>query len=472
MAIDFLGALGAGSDIDTKSLVESLVAAERAPREASINAKIDKAELQISGYGTVLSATSSLSDAFSALNDADDFKDFSVSVNAALSADGSSAYSVQATPDVAPGITEVTVTSIATNDRWVSSSGYAAKTTALNGGNTFTVDFTVGGVSTTVNITDPTPQGVIDAINDAGLDIEASIVDTGSGSNPFKILLSGQLGVDNAFTVSNTSSLGTLIDFGDHVSTASNAELTINGVDIERDSNTISDAIDGITLTLAAPTAGVSSISVQQDKTGVESRLRALVEAYNSLETTFDILADPDGTDDLAGVFSGSTSFRMIRSNIRSLITNASTTPTDNLTYLSDIGIQFSRTGFLEIDEDRLSTALDENFSEIVTLLSADTNNQSTYDDAARGLAGEALLELDALMASDGTVLTNTNSLEDRVEQYAIELEDLDRRMTKINQRYLMQFTAMETAIDEMNSLREYLDQQLSALPFTNKNNN
>ncbi|MDA8631715.1 flagellar filament capping protein FliD, partial [Litoricolaceae bacterium] len=260
--------------------------------------------------------------------------------------------------------------------------------------------------------------------------------------------------------------------FGDHVSTASNAELTVNGVDIERDSNTITDAIDGITLTLAAPTAGVSSISVQQDKTGVESRLRALVEAYNSLETTFDMLADPDGADDQAGVFSGSTSFRMIRSNIRSLITNASTTPTDNLTYLSDIGIQFSRTGFLEIDEDRLSTALDENFSEIVTLLSADTNNQSTYDDAARGLAGEALLELDALMASDGTVLTNTNSLEDRVKQYAIELEDLDRRMTKINQRYLMQFTAMETAIDEMNSLREYLDQQLSALPFTNKNNN
>ena len=45
MAVDFLGALGAGSDIDSKSLVESLVQAERAPKESLINAKIDRAEL-------------------------------------------------------------------------------------------------------------------------------------------------------------------------------------------------------------------------------------------------------------------------------------------------------------------------------------------------------------------------------------------------------------------------------------------
>jgi flagellar hook-associated protein 2 len=91
MAIDFLGALGAGSDIDTVSLVDSLVAAERAPKESIINARIEASEAQVSAYGRVLSELGKISDAFTELNDVSDFADYTVNVNGALALDGSPA---------------------------------------------------------------------------------------------------------------------------------------------------------------------------------------------------------------------------------------------------------------------------------------------------------------------------------------------------------------------------------------------
>ena len=470
--IDFLGALGAGSDIDSKSLVQSLVDAERAPKEASLNSKISKSESQISAYGQVLSSLGSLSSAFSALNDVSDFADYTVNVNGALALDGSPAYSVTATADVEPGINEVMVSSVATKDRWVSAAGYAATTTAINGGNGFTMDVTIDGTTTTVSVIDPSPQGVVDAMNDADLGIEASIVNTGAASDPYKILFSGELGADNAFTVTNTSSIGTTLSMTSQVSVASNSELVVNGVSIERTTNTITDAIDGVTLTLSAETAGISTIAVEQDKSGVETKLRALVDTYNEVKATFRNLTNPDSTEELGGTFSGDGSFRVITERVARLFSDPSSTSTDNLSYFSDIGISFDRYGDLEIDDDMLNSALSDNFSEIVSFLSADTENQSIYGEADRGIAGDAIQTLTSLMASDGTIMTRSNSLSNKIDDYQDDLDDLDRRMSQIYDRYLAQFTAMETAIDQFNSTKDYLKTALEGLPFNNRNSN
>ena len=469
--VDFLGALGAGSDIDSKSLVQALVDAERAPRETSLNNRIAKSDAQISAFGQVLSSMVSLSTAFAALNDVSDYADFTVNVNGALALDGSPAYSVTATPDVEAGINEIVVSSVATKDRWTSAAGYAATTTAINGGNPFSMDVTIDGTTTTVSVTDPTPQGVVDAMNDADLGIEASLVNTGAASDPYKILFSGQLGADNAFTVTNTSSVGTTLAMTSQVSTASNAQLVVNGVAIERTSNIITDAIGGVTLTLSAATAGTSTISVEQDKSGVETKIRALVDTYNEVNSIFRTMMDPDSTEEFGGVFSGNGSFRLVTDRVTRLFSNPSSTATDNLTYLSDIGISFDRYGDLEVNDERLTTALADNFEDIISMLSADTENQSIYGEANRGLAGDAIQTLTDMMASDGTIMTQSRTLSSKIEEYEEDLADLDRRMSQIYDRYLSQFTAMETSIDQFNSTREYLKTALENLPFSNKQN-
>ncbi len=468
--VDFLGALGAGSDIDSKSLVESLVAAERAPKEAALNAKVDKAGLKISAYGQVLSSLSSLSTAFSALNDADDFNDYTLNVSGALTSAGSTAYTVSGTVDVVAGLTELGVTSVATKDRWVSDRGYAATNTSINGGSTITLGVTIGGTTTNVTVATATPQGIVDAVNAANLGIDASLVNTGASSDPYKILFEGQLGSANAFTVTDDATTGTVLNMTSRLATASNAELTVNGVDVERSTNTINDVVTGMTLTLAGATASTSVISVARDLSGAETRIRALVDAYNVMETSFDNLTDSDSTAEFGGIFSGDTSFRVIRDRVKSLFLDQSSTATSNLSYLNDIGITFSRSGTLEIDDDSLTAALNNNFTDVVSIFSADTNNQTNFGEANRGIAGDAIVTLNDLMDQNGTIVSQTTALSSRVDEYRDDLADLDRRMTQIYDRYLGQFTAMETAIDEMNTLRDYLKNQLESLPFTNKN--
>lgn len=475
MAVDFLGALGAGSDIDTTSLVESLVAAERTPKETAINTKIDTVESKISAYGEVLSTLGLLETAFSGLNDAKDFADYTVDVTGNETSTFTTAFTVSATTDIEPGsVNSVTVTSIATPERWATTNKFLSENTAINDGNVFDIVVTdADGNNTTINIVNGTVSSVAQAINDEDIGIRARVVNTGESPNGFVITLESTApGTANAFSITSTDSASNTLGFDQLIGgAATNAELNVNGIDIERPSNTIDDLIEGMTLNLIAPTSGTATISVTQNNDDVKARIGSLVDAYNIAKDKFSDLMTVGGANDNSGVLSGDGTMRFVASRVKDLFTGVSSTATDNLAYLNDIGISFSRYGVLEIDEDRLDAALTDNYADVVSMFSADTDNQSNFGDTSRGLAGDAIVTLRDLMANDGALLRATTTLETRADDYADALADLDRRMESIRARYLAQFTAMETAIDQINSTKDYLTTALEGLPFTNRNN-
>ena len=128
-----------------------------------------------------------------------------------------------------------------------------------------------------------------------------------------------------------------------------------------------------------------------------------------------------------------------------------------------------TRSGVLEINETALATALTSNYADIRQMISADTDNQTTIGTASRGVAGDALVILDEFLSSTGILESRITNNETRIADYKEDLSELDTRMQAIYERYLRQFTAMEKAIDEMNSMRDYLKQQIEALPFNNR---
>ena len=470
MAVDFLGALGAGSDIDTKSLVQSLVDAEKLPRETALNKKLDKAELEISAYGEVLAELGILQGAFEELNDVRDFADYSVSVAGNLTADGAQAFTVSGDSSVAQGIYNVRVTSLASPARWVSA-GFAAANTAINGGNPFNLTYTPSaGSQTVITIADPTPENLVTAINDSDLNLEAKLVDSGKDPNRFVVSITGPSGSENDFSLTSDDSIGSLLNISRSQS-ASDSSLVVDGVAIERSSNSIDDVIDGLTLNLAGISQSDATIVVNRDVSATKSKVSNLVTAFNSVFDKFSVLRDPDSDEQYGGVFSGNATIRLIGDQIKRLATDTSSTPSDSIARLSDLGITLTRDGRLEVDEDVLQTALDDDFQSVIQMFSANTDNQSTFGEADRGLAGDAIVFLNDLMASDGTILTQTTTLEAKTADYGDALADLDLRMQKIYDRYLAQFTAMETAIDEINSTKDYLKSTLENLPFTAKNN-
>lgn len=471
MAVDFLGALGAGADIDSNSLVESLIAAERAPKEILINRKIEQSQAEISAYGILTASLESLNTAFQSLNDAKDFAEYSVGVSGENTSSGSASFSVSATADAELGRTSIAVTALAQGDRWGSTATYPALTTSLNGGATFNITVTdAAGVATAVAVTTTTPQGVVDKINEANLGLTASVMDTAGGPGPYKIVLTSDLlGTANGFTLTTSANSGTQLAFGDRLSSAANASVDVNGVTITRSTNTITDVIEGVTLNLLGVTASTGILTVAQTTDPIKTRINDLVVVYNAVHAQLDMLTDPDSTDDLGGTMSGDGGFANISRHLKEMFSSASSAATSNISYLSEIGVEFDRYGKLQVDGDRLDSALLNNITDVISIFSADTNNQSNVGTANRGIAGDAIQRLSELLANDGVVKSRISNTETRVSDYQEDLEELDRRMQSIQSRYIKQFSAMEMAIDAMNSTKSFLESALANLPFNNR---
>lgn len=462
--IDFLGALGAGSDIDTKSLVTALVDAEKAPRESRINTNIDNTEAKISAYGELASSLSILQLAFADLKDVSDFDSTAVAISNNLSSSGAAALTVSADGDAVAGTSaSIQVTQVAQPDRWVSD-GFAAIDSDLNNGSDIVVTLTIGGASSAVEVADPTPTAIVSAINAADLGVTATLLDTGAASNPFKIVLEGQLGADNAFTISTDASVGTMPVFNTQTSTAQDSILSVNGVSVQRTTNTIDDVIAGLTFNITDQTASTALVSVTQVNDELKLRLQSMVDAYNDFD---DLVSEKMASGE---VFSGNATVRMIASQVKSMIASESSTATSNFGYFSEIGISFDRYGQLEIDEDTLDSMLSDYLDDVVSIVTADTENQSNFGDLDRGLAGDIYVLIDDMLASDGVFANQSDALEAKAGDYADQLVALNLRMEGIYDRYLAQFTAMETAVDQMNGMKDYLKTALSGLPFTSKN--
>ncbi len=356
MATNFVSALGAGSGVDVKSLAESLVEAERAPRKDRIDKKIASSEAKISGYAAMKYALSNLKTAFAKIDDASDFS----SIQPANTQPA--AFGTTATTSAEADSYSIDVLQTALAQRTASNS-FAARSTSLNGGASFELNLSVGGTSKgSITVATATPAGMVAAINSADLGITAQLINTGNG---YQVVVSGETGADNAFSLSHNvtavePSISTQTDtslevsaatdatsvsvsyddgnggtttlaleksssdglwrpatgatippasasltltavssnvlptFSQSLQTATDASIKVNGLSVTRSSNSINDVIDGVTLELYAnTTTNVSArLDLNRDTAAIKGNIQGLVSAYNDFEDTLKILGD------------------------------------------------------------------------------------------------------------------------------------------------------------------------------------
>lgn len=462
MAIELLNALGAGSGLDSKGIVEALVNAERAPQEGRLTGKIRQSEASISAYGQVTSALEGVRAAFQALNDANDLAQVTVR-------NSSSAFSLVAGAGAEPGQFDLAVSQLAAGEERASS-GFSDAGASLNGGASLDLTVTIGvsnPVTTTLTPSADTPAALVEALNSAGLGLSARIVDTGVGATPLRIVVAGQSGAEQAFTIS--ASAGSL-DFSTQNRAASDANFTLNNLTYARSTNEIQDLLPGVTLSLQQTTAS-QGFSLERTTEGTERALRALVDAYNAAEATLSDLTDPDSASENGGVLLGDSIISYARRTLGQLVGRESSTPSGGRSRLLDFGLERNRQGRLEIDEVVFSQRVRSDFSDLRTLLTADTNNQSLLSTQPAGLAGDALKDLDALLSTRGPLRGAVTRMEGQIEDQELALLALEDRMARVYDRYLAQFTAMEQLVEEMNTLSDSLTSTFETLPFSPKKN-
>jgi len=161
---------------------------------------------------------------------------------------------------------------------------------------------------------------------------------------------------------------------------------------------------------------------------------------------------------------------RSMKGILRNLFTRYSSTPGGSIRSLSDIGVEMTRTGTLELNETKFNAVIAANPEQVATMLTADKENKSYVGDMNRGLMGDAIKQLNQMISSTGTINSLTKNANTQISKYKTELTKLDERMTLLLTRYTKQFSVMESFVSQTTAMRNNLKGQFENLAAMYKN--
>lgn len=349
----------------------------------------------------------------------------------------------------------------------VSASGTLTFTSSSNGAADIAAPTSFANIAIDSDYT--SPAGVVASINAANLGITAQLINTGHASAPYRIMVTGQTGTKNSFSLTPSTAIAGLTF--SNVQTAGNASLTVDGVPISSSTNKVQDVIAGTTLELFNTTTN-ARLDFLRDTSAVKTKITDLVTKYNDANTMLGVVSDPKSTVETYGAtLVGNSLVNTVRTQLRALVTTDSTSKSGGLSALRDIGLSITRTGELELNASKLDTALQSKFEHVVTMLSANRENQSELSVLSRGTAGDAVKKINALIGNTGVLSTQSTNFTAKVTTYKQDLEKLDARMTMLLTRYNKQFGAMESLVGQSKSMKDSLKSSFEGMMsvYTNK---
>ncbi len=357
---------GLASGLDTKSIIDAILRAERKPVERlqARQSTLDARRTAVQEFNTKLTALRAVLEDLSAAG--------SLGARTAGSSDAS-IVTASATAAAEIGSHDVEVRSLARASRVRSVSVSGRSDPAVSDG-TITIR---SGSRTAVTIDVSSSEGnnslvaIRDRINAAGAGIAASIVSDGDGD--LLVVRSATTGVANALTIEDTTNLG-LDDPTGVLDAAADATVVVDGVTIESATNVLTNAIQGVTLNLLGKEPGTTvTVSVAADTAKARDQIKRFVDAYGAVADVFRAQFSANPTTGRAGVLAGDALLRRVQDMLQTAVSGGvAGLPSDGLTTLGALGVAIDGTsGKLKIDEEKLSAALENRFAEIGRLFSA-----------------------------------------------------------------------------------------------------
>lgn len=464
--------LGVGSNLDLGSLLDNLKTSEQA-RLKPLATREASSKAQLSAYGTVQSALGNLKAAADGLNKSALFQ----STSAAVSGE---AFTAKTAEDAVPGRYSVQVNQLA-RAQSLYSAGVASSSDPIGAGGT--LDIKLGGadgnsnqsVSIDLIAGDTSLEGVRDAINKADIGVSASIINDG-GDSPYRLILSSNVtGTDNQISVTarDNTALADLVNYDSaaksgsltqpETGAAADAQLTVNGIPITRSSNTVADAIQGVTLSLDSTTESAESVSVARDDAGIKKAINTFVSAYNSFQKVADKLTGYNSETDIGGLLNGDSTMRSVESSLRGVLNTAQSDGA--FSGLAQIGVSLQKDGntndlIMAVDDDVLSAALADKPADVAALFSGASDSVLDTD----GVAGTLAKAIDNLTSDNGTLGAATAGTKRRISDTQDRMESMQVSIDATIERYRQQFVALDSLVSSLNSTKSYLTSQFDAL--------
>lgn len=468
-----ISSLGIGSGIDANSIVQQLVALERQPI-TRLKEQATKLDAQLSSFGRVQSMLDSLRSAARTLSDTSTW-------NATTATSADTAVSATASAGTSPGAYAVQVHNLAAS-QMIATSAVANSATTVGQGtlriqsgswNADQSAFTAKSGSSEIEISigaGDTLAQIRDKINNtSGLDVRASIVNDASGSR--LVLQSKTTGVENGFRVQVSDDDG---NDGDNTglsrlafdpaggSTAAaltqagrNASATINGLAVESASNTLSDVVDGVSLTLNKVTTGTVDVSIGRDTAAMRKAVDSFVTAYNDLNKLLRDQTKYDAASKTAGTLQGDRTAISILNQVRQAM-SGSTSASTAFSRLSDLGLQIQTDGSIKTTGSKLDAAI-ANTTEISKFFTAGGSTTGST-----GMAVQLRQLTDALLGTDGSISTRQEGLRSLKTANGKSQTAMEERVALTEKRLLAQYQQLDANMAKLSQLQGFVSKWMA----------
>ncbi|WP_449434264.1 flagellar filament capping protein FliD [Pseudomonas putida] len=447
MASPISSSVGLGSGLNIGDIVKVSVQADTAAKQAQITRQTANNTAYISGVGALRSALTAFTAAMTKLNDKN-----APSFNAYAATSASDAIvKAKASNTAVAGSYSVEVKNLATSSKVASQFFSEGATKAIDAGD---LVISQGGKDYTVKVgAGATLQSVRDQINKelGGDGFSANIITDKDGAR--LVLGSTATGALSDISVDGIAELkidGTksmASEGAGYISgLAKDAVVLVDGLEINSASNTVTDAISGITLDLtgASATGVTTKVTVAANNDGLKSSVQGFVDAYNTLQKAIKTLTSTStGTDGnlVFGSLTNDPTTRSLLADVRGVLSEIG--DGERLTTLSQLGINTQNDGTLEFNSTKFTAAMDDK------KLGAEIQNLFT---GTGGIFERMNKAIDPYNKTDGSLATRKTGLDRIAKSLSDQQAALDRRTDSLTTALTKKFVALDAALGKMKA--------------------
>ena len=304
---------------------------------------------------------------------------------------------------------------------------------------------------------DGTLEDVVDKLNETTL-ASAHLINDGSSVAPYRLSITsltsgraGELIIDDGDTDLNFGTLTRAQDASIYLGDSSEG-----GILITSSSNTISDVVDGLTLTLTSTDDDPVTITVDHDVESMISVLDGLVEDYNSLLNRIDEISSFNPDTETKGILFADGTLRTVENRVFRAFTGPVPGASGLYTRLSQIGVKYAD-GRLTFDQEKFREAYESSPEEV--------NNFFTT--AETGLAFQLEETLEHMTEADGLIKRRDEALQSQKDLLSDRVDRLSELLAIKRERLLREFQVMEQTLGQLQSQQNALSSMTTLLPTT-----
>ena len=439
---------GLSSGIDYDNLIQQLLEVERIP--------VHRLERQKTTFEQKGAAYTDLSNKLEALESAADALRLSNRFGGKeTTVSDETVFTTNVSSSATTGNYSMTVNQLALAHKLKAGVGLAsADATVASGSGQFTFKVGDAGTEYTVDVdAGMTLEEFKNAINDLDGGIHAVMINDGTDTNPYQLILSSDAtGADNKIIVTQDgTNLGlpvndTALTSDLHLQGPQDAEIVMDGLTVYRSSNTVTDLAPGVSLFLhKADPATAVTLQVSEDREAVVEAVQSLVDKYNDVINFIHSRNKYDTDDNKADPLFGEGTVRSIERRMSRIVSTGVTGLPSDMKALAQVGISTNRDGTISLDVGKLQDALDEDLEGVTNLF---VNGETT-----QGIAEQFYqLAFGATRSGDGDLAIRMDGLQDRVRKINEKIEFQEASLERMEERLRARFAALENLIGSVQS--------------------